>query len=344
MERRITYAAAIHEALELEMERDPRVFVMGQGVDDFKGCYGTTKDLHQRFAQRSFDTPLSEEGMTGVAIGAAFAGMRPVHTHIRMDFVMLGMNQLVNIAAKASYMYGGRLCCPLVVRGVIGRSWGQGAQHSQAVYSSFVHTPGMKVFAPTTPYDAKGAMLRAIRDDNPVLFVEHRMLHFGIGHVPEGDYTVPFGKARILAPGTDATVVGVSHMAVECLRAQQLLASRGMSAEVIDPVSLAPLDIETIAQSVAKTGSLLVVDHDWLACGLSAEIVAGVVERLGVGGFRVKRMGMQPVTCPTAPNLERLFYPNPQTIASAVVHMLHGETWTPDWREAPELVEFRGPF
>jgi len=346
VERRISYSAAIREALAAEMARDPRVFVMGQGVDDFKGCYGTTKDLHRDFGrERSFDTPLSEDAMTGVAIGAACAGLRPIHTHIRMDFVLLSANQLINIAAKAHYMYGGALAIPLVVRGIIGRSWGQGAQHSQAVYATFAHTPGFKVVAPTTPYDAKGTMLAAIRDDNPVLYVEHRMLHFGVGHVPQEDYTVPFGVARVLAPGSDVTIVGVSHMAVESLRAHSLLAGHGVSAEIIDPVSLAPLDLATIARSVAKTRHLLVVDHDWVACGLSAEIVAGVLEHLdGSAGIKFSRMGMQPVTCPTAQNLERLFYPNPKTIASQAVKLLSGESWIPEGEEAPELVEFRGPF
>ena len=343
-ERRISYSAAIREALAHEMARDPGVFVLGQGVDDFKGCYGTTRDLAREFPGRCFDTPLSEDAMTGVAIGAAMRGMRPVHTHIRMDFVLLATNQLLNIAAKARYMYGGKVSVPMVVRGVIGRSWGQGAQHSQAVYATFMHTPGIKVAAPTTPFDAKGLMIEAIRDDDPVLFVEHRMLHFQQGHVPEEAYTVPFGRCRVLLEGSDLTIVAVSHMAVEAMRAAHLLAAKGISAEVVDPVTLSPLDLDGIAASAGKTRHLLVVDNDWTFCGAAAEIVAGTVERLGPGVAGVRRLGFPAVTCPTAPNLERLFYPNPQSIAAAAFDLVAGEAWTPEWMDAPEIVEFRGPF
>jgi len=345
-ERRVTYAAAVREAFVQAMEEDPTVFVMGQGVDDFNACYGTTRDLDSEFGpDRCFDTPLSEDAMTGVAIGAALAGMRPVHCHIRMDFILLAMNQLINIAAKGHYMWGGQVHLPIVVRGIIGRSWGQGAQHSQAVYSTFVHTPGIKVVAPTTPFDAKGMLIHAIRDDNPVLFVEHRMLHFQEGHVPEEAYEVPFGQARVLAPGNDITIVAISHMAVEGLRAHHLLSAKGISAEVIDPVSLSPLDVDSIAESAARTGRLLVVDHDWTSCGVSAEIVAAVIEQLGgQAEVRCRRMGFQPTTCPTAPNLERTFYPNPQTIASVAFEMVEGDAWVPECSEAPEIVEFRGPF
>jgi pyruvate/2-oxoglutarate/acetoin dehydrogenase E1 component len=218
-QRILTYSQAIHEAIEQEMARDPSVFVMGQGVDDFKGMYGTTKGLAERFGpDRVFDTPLAEEGMTGVAIGAALAGMRPIHTHIRMDFMLLAMNQIVNIAAKSSYMYGGAVSVPLVIRSVIGRSWGQGAQHSQGLHSLFMHIPGLRVVAPTTPYDAKGCLIASIRDDNPVIFVEHRMVHYQKSYVPEEPYAVPFGKARLLSHGDDVTIVGISYAAVECMR------------------------------------------------------------------------------------------------------------------------------
>src|SRR6266487_743759 len=210
MERILTYAEAILEATEQEMVRDPAVIVLGMGVDDFKGTWGTTKDLHIKFGRdRVLDTPLSEDGMTGVAIGAALAGLRPIHVHIRMDFVLLAMNQLINIAAKSRYMYGGAVSVPIVVRSVIGRSWGQGAQHSQGLHSYFAHVPGLKVVAPSTPYDAKGALISSIRDDDPVMFIEHRMIHNQTGHVPANSYTVPFGKARILRTGTDVTLVGI---------------------------------------------------------------------------------------------------------------------------------------
>jgi pyruvate/2-oxoglutarate/acetoin dehydrogenase E1 component len=348
MERLLTCAEAIHEATEQEMARDPSVLVLGQGVDDFRGIYGTTKGLAQKFgADRVFDTPLAEDGMTGVAIGAALAGMRPIHVHIRMDFLLLCMNQLINIAAKSSYMFGGSLHVPLVVRSVIGRSWGQGAQHSQGLHALFMHIPGLKVVAPSTPYDAKGLLIEAIRDDNPVIFVEHRMVHALKGHVPEESYTVPFGRARILEEGDDITLVGISHMVVECLRAAQCLTQIGLRAEVIDPVSLSPLDAETIVKSVRKTGKLLVVDTGWTPCGAGAEIVTQVAERLqGEQVFRFARMGYQPVPCPTTPVLEELFYPNPPTIAATAARLVRGEAhdWMPEKIEAPELVQFKGPF
>src|SRR5580692_2962644 len=179
MERIITCGEAIREAIDQEMALDERVIVLGQGIDDAKGMWGTTLRLQGKYGHdRVFDTPLAEDGMTGIAIGAALAGLRPIHVHIRMDFLLLTMNQLVNIAAKSRYMFGGQVSVPIVVRSVIGKSWGQGAQHSQGLHSLFMHIPGLKVVAPSTPYDAKGALIASIRDNNPVMFVEHRMLHF----------------------------------------------------------------------------------------------------------------------------------------------------------------------
>ena len=348
MDRVLTYAEAIHEATEQEMARDPSVVVFGLGVDDFRGIYGTTAGLQQKFgADRVFDTPLSEDAMTGVAIGAALGGLRPIHVHIRMDFLLLAMNQLVNMAAKMRYMFGGAVSVPLVVRAVIGRSWGQGAQHSQGLHSMFMHVPGLKVVAPTTPYDAKGCLVEAIRDENPVIFVEHRLVHGLRGPVPSGEYTMPFGRARVLQAGQDVTLVGISHMVVECLRAQRHLEAVGISAEVIDPVSLSPLDTDTIVASVRKTGRLLVVDTAWLSCGASAEIVTRVVEALqGERPIRVGRLGFEPVTCPPTPSLERLFYPDGQRIASTVHRLVHerGPAWHPSADESPEIIAFRGPF
>lgn len=348
MERLLTYAEAIREATEQEMARDPSVILLGIGVDDFKAVYGTTRGLVERFGQeRVFDTPLSEDAMTGVAVGAALAGLRPIHVHIRMDFLLLAMNQIVNIAAKSRYMYGGAVSAPIVIRSVIGRSWGQGAQHSQGLHSFFMHVPGLRVVAPTSPYDAKGCLIQSIRDDNPVMFVEHRMLHPQRGHVPESEYTVPFGKGRVLVRGNDITLVGISYMVVECLRAQRHLSEVGISAEVIDPISLSPLDVDMIVESAKKTGALVIVDSAWTSCGASAEIIAQVAERLqGSNGIRLQRMGFEPVTCPTTKNLENLFYPTPQRIAAAAYALIHNnsKSWAPVHVEAPEVVEFKGPF
>jgi len=347
-ERILTCAEAIREALHQEMERDASVIVMGMGVDDPKGIFGTTRGLVDRFGrERVFDTPLSEDGMTGVAIGAALAGLKPVHVHIRMDFLLLATNQVVNMAAKARYMWGGQVSVPIVIRAVIGRSWGQGPQHSQALHSFFMHVPGLKVVAPTTPYDAKGALIQAIRDRDPVLVVEHRMAHALRGPVPEEPYTVPLGRARTIAEGGDVTIVGVSHMTVESLRARTYLEAEGIRAEVVDCLSLSPLDVDTIAASVEKTGRLLVVDTGWTMCGAGAEILARMVES---PRFRrpptLRRMGFAPVTCPTTKNLENLFYPDAEKIAAAAYAMVRGNerAWIPERKEAAEILGFKGPF
>src|ERR1700756_5037403 len=238
-ERTLSYVEAIREAADQEMARDPSVIVFGLDVDDPKAIQGTTRGLLEKYGpERVFGTPLSEDAMTGAAIGMALAGLRPIHVHIRMDFLMLCMNQLVNMAAKSHYMYGGTVKVPMVVRSMIGKSWGQGAQHSQGLHALFMHIPGLKVVAPSNAYDAKGCLIHAIRDDNPVIFVEHRLLYFTDAFVPEEPFEVPFGKARVCTRGDDITVVGISNMLVECLRAHELLVDAGIHAEVIDPISL----------------------------------------------------------------------------------------------------------
>ncbi len=348
-QRLLTYVDALREAVAQEMRLDPRVFVFGLDVDDHKAIQGSTRGLLDEFGpERVFGTPLSEDAMTGVAIGAAMAGMRPIHVHIRMDFLMLAMNQLVNIAAKSHYMYDGQVRVPLVVRSMIGKSWGQGAQHSQGLHAMFMHVPGLKVVAPSNAHDAKGCMIAAIRDDNPVIFVEHRLLYSTDALVPEEAFEVPFGKARITMPGKDITIVGISNMMMECLRAHELLAEQGIEAEVIDPISLMPLDIDTIRKSAGRTGRLLVVDNAWTSCGASAEIIAGVAEALDGGRpIHMRRMGYAPTTCPTTPVLEDAFYPNAATIAGAAHAMVRPDkTWQPDPERAKLAyqVKFRGPF
>ncbi len=344
-QRELTYPQAICEATEQSMAADPSVLLFGLGVDDPKAILGTTKGLLEKFGPgRIFDTPLSEDAMTGVAIGLALAGMRPIHVHIRMDFLMLAMNQLVNMAAKSHYMYGGQENVPLVVRAIIGKSWGQGAQHSQALHSFFMHVPGIKVVAPATAYDAKGCLNAAIRDNNPVLFVEHRILYFLKSHVPTETYVVSPGKARRVTEGSDVTIVGISHMQLEAYRAQIYLQEMGISAEVIDPIWLAPLDMSTIIESVRKTRRLCVVDNGWLTCGASAEIVASVCEALQGEKIQVRRMGFAPSPCPPTPPLEDLFYPNARTIASAVHAMVKGVEKLPAERNDLKSAEFKGPF
>ena len=347
-ELELSYADAILEATEQLMAVDPNVVVMGLGVADPTGILGTTKGLEEKYgSQRVFDTPLSEDAMTGAAIGMSLAGLRPIHIHIRVDFLLLAMNQIVNMAAKLHYMHGGSQHVPLVIRAIIGKSWGQGAQHSQALQAFFMHVPGLKLAMPATPYDAKGCLIHAVRDDNPVLFMEHRMLYYQKGKVRQEMYEISPGKARVVRAGSDITIVGISFMQVECYRAASYLADHGIDAEIIDPIWLSPLDMDTILASVKKTGKLLVVDNAWLTCGASAEILARMAEHFVSQSFPVmQRMGFAPVSCPTTPSLEDHFYPNARTIAMTANEMVRGKNdcWSPKRRVEIEAIEFKGPF
>lgn len=345
----ITYVQALRDAQSQALTDDESVFLMGLDIDDHLGIQGTTKGLVDEYgSDRVFTTPLSEDAMTGVAIGAAMAGMKPIHIHIRMDFLLLCMNQLINIAAKAHYMYGGEVHVPLVIRCIIGKSWGQGAQHSQALHSLFMHIPGLKVVAPSNAYDAKGLLLSAIDDPNPVIFMEHRLLYNTEAVVPEEAYRVELGKSKVVREGADITIVATSNMVIEALRAAEFLERAGIHATVIDPVTLSPLDMAPIIASAAKTQHLLVVDNAWLNCGASAEIIARVCEQ-GQGGTKVKRLGFAATTCPTTPSLEQGFYPNPLTIAEAAIELVAkvvADDWMPEPKEAELLYQkqFKGPF
>jgi len=338
------YVEALHSALTYAMDHDPSVFVMGIGVDDHKAVFGSTKGLVDRYGKaRVFDTPIAEGGMTGVAIGAALGGMKPVHIHIRTDFLYLAMDQLLNLAAKWHYMFGGQMTVPMVVRAVIGRSWGQGAQHSQSLQSLFMHIPGIKVVMPTTPADAHGLLLSAIDDPNPVVMIEHRLLYDITGEVPATGTRMSLGRTIIRRSGHDLTIVANSYMVVEALKAADFLASHGIAVEILDPVSLVPLDEEPIMQSVRKTGRLLIVDTSWVTCGVSAEIAALASEKAFFALKQpIRRMGMQRTVCPVSKPLEQAFYPNAKTIAAEVFAML--DRPLPNV-EAPVLTTtFKGPF
>ena len=345
MDRILNYPEAIREAIEQEMSRDFSVILLGQGVDDPKRIFGTTTGLVEKFGkERVFDTPLAEDGMTGVAIGAALGGLRPIHTHVRMDFVLLAMNQIINMASKMHYSFGGSVYVPLVIRAIIGKSWGQGPQHSQSIYPLLMNIPGLKIIAPSTPFDAKGGLISAIRDNNPVIFIEHRHLYYQQGHVPKENYSILFGRARILSKGKDITLVGISQMAIECLRASHFLNEVDINAEVIDPISLNPLDIDTIESSVLKTGRLIIVDNAWTKCGAGSEIISQLIEK--GANMAVQRMGFAFVPCPTTPTLEEQFYPNARKIASKAYEMLypHRKPWIPTTEQYIEEIEFKGPF
>lgn len=320
---RLTFREAINRALTEEMTADPDVFVFGLDVQDHKRLYGTTVGLVERFGSwRCFGTPLSEEAMTGVALGAAISGLRPVHIHIRVDFMLLAMNQIANMISNLRYMSGGRLRVPLVIRAIIGRGWGQSAQHSKSLHSIFGHFPGLKVVLPSSPQDAYSLLRSAVRDDNPVVFLEHRWLYDVEGDVDVTEI-VPLGASVVRRAGDALTVVAVSWMNVEAMKAAEVLARRGVALEIVDVRTVSPLDAGPIVESVRKTGRCLVADYDWVFCGFGAE-VAAVVGRECFGALRhpVERLGFAHTPCPTARPLENLFYPSAVTIIRAAERML----------------------
>ena len=323
MQRQLKFFEAIREAQDLCMAKDPAVYLMGLGVPDPKGIFGTTLGLQEKYgARRVLDTPLSENAMTGVATGSALAGMRPILTHQRLDFALIAMEQMVNQAAKWHYMFGGRSRVPLVVRMIIGRGWGQGPQHSQSLQAWFAHIPGLRVVMPATAHDAKGLLIASIEDDNPVVFLEHRWLHGVSDHVPEGLYRVPLGKARVVRAGGDVTIVASSYMLLESLRAADTLAQAGIQAEVIDLRSLRPLDDAAILESVRKTGRLVVADTGGKAFGVSAEILALVTERAFADlKAAPQRVASPDFPAPTSPALSDGYYPRAGHIAAAVLGM-----------------------
>ncbi|MBI3548546.1 MAG: alpha-ketoacid dehydrogenase subunit beta [Elusimicrobia bacterium] len=322
--RKLSYGEALKEAVEQAMAVDPRVYVMGQGVDDAGGSFGSTLDLHKKFGpKRSFDTPLSENALTGVAIGSAMAGMRPIYVHNRPDFFFMAMDQVANHAAKWNYMFAGKTNVPLVMRATTGRGWGSAAQHSQTVHGVFMNIPGLRIVMPATAYDAKGLLLSSIADGNPVLFLEHRWLYKTKGHVPEAMYRVPFGKARVHRHGDDVTIVAVSQMVVEALRAADELKKEGISAEIVDPRTLNPLDEATILESLKKTGRLVICDTGHRTGGFTAEIGALAAEK-GLSYLKkpIRRVASPDVPTPAGFTLEAAFFRDSKHIIAAVKEIL----------------------
>jgi len=343
----LSFAEALNLAMTREMDADPTVFGFGVDAQDHKRTFGSGKGLVEKFGvRRYFGSPLSEGGMAGVAIGAALCGLRPVHIHARADFVLLCMNQLANMASNKAYMSKGRLSVPLVVRAVIGRSWGQGPQHSKSMHSIFAHFPGLKVVLPSTPQDGYTLLRAAIRDDNPVIFLEHRWLYDVTGDVDDAVTDDSLGAAKRIREGRDVTIVSTSWMTVEALQTARILATQGVETEIIDVRTVAPLDTTTIAASVAKTGRVVISDYDWTFCGFSAEVAAMVTERCF---DRLKaapvRIGFAPVPCPTTRPLETLFYPSAEHLVRAVEGLLDlpPTDLTAEVFNAYER-RFRGPF
>ena len=345
--RKITYREALNEAMRQEMERDPDVFVYGLDVPDHKRIFGSTAGLVEKFGQeRCFGTPLSEDAMTGFGLGAAINGLRPIHVHTRVDFMVLAMNQIINMVSNYRYMTGGKVKVPMVIRAIVGRGWGQSAQHSKSIHSLFAHIPGLKVVLPTTPGDAKGLLISSIRDDNPVIFIEHRLLYDVFGRVPKSPDPIPLGKANVLRAGKDITIIATSWMNVESLKAAEIMEKRGISVEVIDPRTILPLDDKPIMKSVKKTGHCIVADNDWLFCGFSAEIAARVSEGcFGHMKSPVSRIGFAPAPCPTTRPLENKFYPSAIDIIRSIERKLklkHIDLSKEDFYSYEN--KFKGPF
>lgn len=305
------------------MLRNKNVVIMGLGVTDPKGIFGTTKDLQKTFgSRRVIETPTSENAITGIALGAAIEGIRPVLTHQRVEFALLSMDQIINQAAKWHFMTAGKQKVPMVIRMIIGKGWGQGPQHSQSLEVLFSHIPGLKVVSPSNAYDAKGMMINSIEDNNPVIFFEHRWLHNIYGDVPKKMFKVEIGKANIVKKGKDITIVSFSEALVQVMRIYKILKQNSINPEIIDLRSLKPLDIKTVITSVKKTGKLLVVDNSWLNFGISAEIISGVTEKLFKKiKIAPKRIGIKNVSIPSTRELARYCYLNSNEILKSIIEM-----------------------
>jgi pyruvate/2-oxoglutarate/acetoin dehydrogenase E1 component len=322
--RTINYVQAICEAHAQLLETDPRVFVFGQGLWSPWYAGASLKDLDKQFGRdRVIDSPVSENAVTGTAIGAALVGMRPIVFHPRMDFMLLAVDPIVNQAANWSYMFAGQVNVPVVIRAAINRGGEQAAQHSQALHAIFMHVPGVKVVMPATAYDAKGLLIAAVRDGNPVVYIDDRWLYDEESDVPEEMYEVPIGKGVLRRSGTDLTVVAISYALVKAREACEELAARSVETDLIDLRSLKPWDKELVLSSVAKTGRLLIVDGAWKTCGAAAEIAATVAEE----GFRHLKAPVVRVTLPDAPApmsavLEEAYYLRTETIVEAAEAIL----------------------
>ena len=329
MERRITLKQAINEAIDLEMARDERVIMIGEDIvggfgadgekDAWGGVLGATKGLYGKYGDRLLDAPLSEAAYVGAAIGAATCGMRPIAELMFIDFVGVCFDQILNQAAKFRYMFGGKAETPVVIRALVGAGFSAAAQHSQMLTPMFTHIPGLKVVCPSTPADAKGLLAQAVRDNDPVIFCEHKALYSMKGEVPEGEYVIPFGQANIVREGKDATIVTYGMMVHRSLEAAKLLEKEGVDVEVIDLRTLSPLDINTVFQSVEKTGRLVVVDEASPRCNIATDISAQVCQEM----FGELKSGIRMVSPPHTPvpfsaPLEKAYLPNGKGIAETV--------------------------
>lgn len=322
--RKLQYSLALNEALHQMMESDPSVFLIGQGVKSPWYVGNTAQGLLERFGEaRVIDTPVSENAVTGAAVGAAIAGMKPVVVHPRMDFMFYAFDPIINEAANWFYMNGGKASVPVVIWGIINRGGEQAAQHSQALHSIFSHVPGLKIVMPATPYDAKGLMVSAIRDPNPVVYIDDRWLYRNEGPVPEALYEVEIGRGIIRRKGRDVTIVGISYMAAEAESAAEALEKKGIDAEVIDLRTAKPIDEALVIRSVKKTGRLVIADVGWRSCGLAAEVSAVVAERaMKYLKAPIGRVTLPDCPAPASAVLEKAYYRNRADIVKAVRKVL----------------------
>ena len=341
MSRELTYKEAINEALRQEMRADPTVFLIGEDVaggaghdhipgalDAWGGPFGVTKDLVTEFGrERVIDSLLAETGFIGASIGAAVAGLKPVAEIMYVDFIGTSFDQILNHAAKLRFTYGGKISVPLVVRTVTGAGFRAAAEHSQMLISIYAHIPGIKVVAPSNAYDAKGLLIAAIRDPNPVIFMEHKRLYMRTSNVPEESYAIPIGVGDIKRKGKDITIVGVQKMVITALDAAEELSRNGIEAEVIDPRSYSPLDINLICESVRKTGHLLVVDESYPRCSIARDIASQVVD-LAFDDLKgpIKTLTGLDMPIPFSPPMEDHFIPSIDDVVTYATHMMRGET------------------
>jgi pyruvate/2-oxoglutarate/acetoin dehydrogenase E1 component len=322
--RILSYSLAINEALHQLMAEDPSVFLVGQGVKSPWYVGNTCRGLLDKFGpRRVIDTPVSENAVTGAAVGAALAGMRPVVVHPRVDFMLYGLDPIINEAANWHYMSGGKSSIPVVIWAIINRGGEQAAQHSQALQSLFAHIPGLKVVMPSNPYDAKGLMVSAVRDENPVIYMDERWLYGLEAHVPESMYEVPLGKAAVCRPGSQVSVLATSFMVQEALKAARTLEEEGIDVEVIDLRTLKPLDTELFFASVRKTGRVVIADGGWKTCGIAGEITALIAENvLSFLKSPPQRVTLPDLPAPASRSLEKAYFPSAENINRAVRNVL----------------------
>lgn len=347
----VSYGKALAKAMHDALADNDNVVIFGQGVDDFKGTFGTTLGLPEKFgAHRVQDTPLCEEGMTGICIGAALNGLKPIHIHIRADFLFLALNQVLNMAAKYKYMFGGQYDVPIFIRAVIGRSWGQGAQHSQSPQSMLAHFPGLKVIMPATSQSILESYRYAINDfSGPVVSLEHRLLYdvkFDVEESLLREGSDAF-KSYIVRSGTDVTIVATSIMVLEAVRAAKYLESYGIGCEIIDLHSPTDIDENLIVESVRKTGKLLVADTSWISYGISAEISRIICQKaFGLLKKPLEAIGMVATPCPTAKSLEDLYYPNQELLVGKLLELVdRSDISVPLEKSMADVYKkFKGPF